>query len=482
MSGGFLRSPRVRVLWGDINLSAYDGPSKGAPEVFTLDTEKGGPIVYDVQVDLNAEGEGPTGEMKWDPTGPGIKAYEWFLSQDKYMKSQITVEFFYPRGKKVVFYYAWAGQSISYGNDMAVTVKLQSELAGLVNANTRSTAQAFEEDKGAGPDVYVKRAQKQFGLEKYKGLVAISDQTQEYWKKVKLLNGYGNDWTFGANINNLAKQTGDISVATNIGGAKIVLYSPWSWKDPKGKQQVALNAFTEVKSGEAPKVEKIYGYLLGPSIINTIQRTSVWKPPQQDNTGTPGTQSRATQPRDQQTGQFITAAEEARRNAQAAAARTPSPQGVSGGRANPAIQNKDNPYGPDRQNANNQEQGSELSMSTFMCPVLVGIKPRDILYVPSLTGKFIEDWIVKSVGYSQNDGRVELNIQATRTFGISDPMNAESAKEFKKFAEDFGLTGTNATLEAWDRYAWSLPEEGQGATTPTASSSSRYDTSEIDNA
>jgi len=70
MSGGFLRSPRVRVLWGDINLSAYDGPSKGAPEVFALDSEKGGPIVYDIQVDLNAEGEGPTAEMKWDPTGP----------------------------------------------------------------------------------------------------------------------------------------------------------------------------------------------------------------------------------------------------------------------------------------------------------------------------------------------------------------------------------------------------------------------------
>ena len=102
MSGGFLKSPRVRVFWGDINLSSYDGPDKGAPEVFTLDSEKGGPIVYDVRTSLASEGEGPTAELKWDPTGPGYAAYEWFLSQEKYVQGKFSIEFFYPRGKKIV--------------------------------------------------------------------------------------------------------------------------------------------------------------------------------------------------------------------------------------------------------------------------------------------------------------------------------------------------------------------------------------------
>ena len=61
--GGFLRQPRVRVLWGTTNLSSYDGKGN-----FPAKT----PLVYDVQVDLSAENEAPTASMKWDPTGPGF--------------------------------------------------------------------------------------------------------------------------------------------------------------------------------------------------------------------------------------------------------------------------------------------------------------------------------------------------------------------------------------------------------------------------
>ena len=41
--------PRVRVLWGDVNLTSYTGGG-GAPEVFSTEGEKGAPIVYDISV------------------------------------------------------------------------------------------------------------------------------------------------------------------------------------------------------------------------------------------------------------------------------------------------------------------------------------------------------------------------------------------------------------------------------------------------
>jgi hypothetical protein len=82
-AGGFLRLPRVRVLWGDVNLSAYSG-GKGI--------ERGTPLVYDIQVDLNAENEAPTAEMKWDPTGPGFSVYESFIGDKDKLKTQITIE------------------------------------------------------------------------------------------------------------------------------------------------------------------------------------------------------------------------------------------------------------------------------------------------------------------------------------------------------------------------------------------------------
>ena len=158
-NGGFLISPRVRVLWGKINLSAYDGSTQGAP-----DFPEGAPVVYNVNVDLQAEGNGPTATMMWDPTGPGYAIYEWFISQPEYVSTQITIEFFYPGGKKVTFAFVWSGQSISYGNDMSVTIKMVSELAGLINANQRNAAQAHDEKKGTATLNVYKQFQKQFVL------------------------------------------------------------------------------------------------------------------------------------------------------------------------------------------------------------------------------------------------------------------------------------------------------------------------------
>jgi hypothetical protein len=118
------------------------------------------------------------------------------------------------------------------------------------------------------------------------------------------------------------------------------------------------------------------------------------------------------------------------------------------------VASKENPNGPDRQNALNQEKGSELNFSTLMCPLLVGLKPHDILYIPSLKGGFIEDWIVQSVGYSSQNGSVEVSVQATRVLGLGVPMNKTEGEKFLTRATSLGLVGTNASLDAWDLYAW----------------------------
>ena len=156
MSGNLIQ-PRVRVLWGSVNLSAYNGQVGGFPQ--------GAPVVYDVEVHLQAETEGPTAQMKWDPTGPGMDVYESFVESAEYMATQIMIEIYYTGGKSIKFPFMWTGQSISYGNDMGITVKMQSELAGLINANLRSTAQA--QDKGTSAMAMIERAKTQFGLEKY---------------------------------------------------------------------------------------------------------------------------------------------------------------------------------------------------------------------------------------------------------------------------------------------------------------------------
>lgn len=448
MSGGYLLSPRVRVLWGNINLSAYNG---------TLGFPQGSPLVYDVEVDLQAEGEGPTGSFKWDPTGLGMKVYESFVLDKAQMETNITVEFFYPRGKKITFFFVWSGQSISYGNDMVITVKLQSKLSGLVNANQRNVAQAYDEKKGATPVSFLDRLSKQYGLEENNKLIGYNEYSVQHLEKVKLSNMYGNDMTFGNAVGQITKQTGDQAFAHNIEGEGIVIIPPYSYKNKGGADQPVLNGATNRPTGQSPDPKKRYGYIVGPSIFNTIQREANWKPPQQSNNSLPGTQTFARDAK----GRFTSATQNPPSNQQTATQRsstkTSSPLGTANGRANPGVQNKDNPEGPTRQNALNDEKATTLQMDTLMCPLLVGIKPHDIIFVPNFTGTFMEDWIVQSVGYSQNNGQINVNIRATRIYANSSPMNKTAYDEFVAFAKSRSLIGPTATSEAWDVYAWGLP-------------------------
>jgi len=438
-------------MWGKINLSAYNG-DQNFPQ--------GAPLVFDISVDLNGENQQPTGEMNWDPTGPGFAVYEWFVSQEEYLKTQITVEYFYPRGKKVVFFFAWSGQSINYGNNMDVKVKLQSELAGLVNGNIRNTAQAYDEKKGASATSVLDKTKQLYGLEKYKDLVKLNPEVAKAWNKVKIKNVYGQDWTFGNHLVDLSRQLGDQMMPSNIGKTGIAIMSPWSFKDPKtGKYQTALNGYSDIPAGQSPKIEQRYAYLLGPTVIQSIQRSANWKPPQQDNANLPTSQS-LTQSKDTKEKQTNppTAQQIAQKNE--AGKKTSAPKGTALARPNPGVENLDNPNGPNKQIASNEEKGSDLSLTAFMCPLLVGVKPGDILYVPSLTGKYIEDWIVQSVGYDQSNGVVGINISATRTLGLGTPMNPDAAKTYTEFGKSMGLIGEGASLDNWDKYAWGLPGEG----------------------
>jgi hypothetical protein len=76
----------------------------------------------------------------------------------------------------------------------------------------------------------------------------------------------------------------------------------------------------------------------------------------------------------------------------------------------------------------------------------------------------MEDWEVKSVNYTQNNGNVSINIQATRIFATSSPMNKTAYDKFLKFANERGLVGENASLENWDSYAWSTIGKNSAST------------------
>ena len=463
--------PRVRVLWGDVNLTSYTGGG-GAPEVFSTEGEKGAPIVYDISVNISAEGDGPTAEMKWDPTAKGFAAYEYFVQNPEFMKKQISVEFFYPKGKKIVFMFVWAGQTINYGNDMTVTVKMISELGGLINANLRNTAQAHDEDKGVKFLDAMKKNQKQFGLDEFPDLLKFSKSAEEYANKATTVSVYGSDVTFGSSTANIAKQMGAVTFGNNIEKANVIIFTPYSYK---GSKEEVIDAST-VQGGTSPDPSKRYGYILGPAIIDTLTRSAMWKPPQQDNNRTPASQPIVINPKDNKDKIQKPTSNPQEKSGTAASKPTSAPLGTANNRGSSNVQALSNPEAPDRQNALNQEKAAELQMSTFMCPLLVGVKPHDIVFVPSLSGKYIEDWIVQNVSYTQSNGNVTVNLDATRIIGTGTPMQETIGENFKKIAKDKKLIGPDASLESWEKYAWGLPSQ---AGTPSASDAAAKEAAEV---
>jgi len=463
MSGGNLINPRVLVSWGDTNLSSYNGAG-GFP--------KNAPLVYDVEVSLQSEVQAPTGSMKWDPTGPGFAIYESFISSEKYMKTRIYVDFFYSGGKRIRFSFVWAGQSINYGNDMSVTVKLRSDLEGQVNANIRNVTQAYDEKKGKGGTFVesLKKGSEQYKIENKK-LLLFNETAEKDLEKAKLTTNYATDQTYGAFISNTVQQNGNTVFASNIGNEpNIIVFPPFSW-DKEGDVKDGAKDFGQ----DGPDPTKRYGYLVGPSIINTLTRSSEWKPPQQTNSNNPSTQ---TQPRDPTTGRFVKTNPPQKQddNTDKTAKPTSAVLGTANARPNPGVQNNQNEDGPKKQIILNQEGTADMNFNTLMVPVLVGIKPYDIVYVASFKGTYIEDWIVDSVSYDQSDGNVSISVTCKRTLGLGTPMNEKSAKKFSGIAKGAGLVGDNATLESWDKYAWTLNGDsaGTGGTAPKESEEAYY--------
>ena len=291
MAGNLIQG-RILVSWGDFNLSAYRGPGDKS-----LQDE---PLVYDVEVQLQSQTNAPTGSFKWNPSGPAYAVYERLIGDKEQLQKIIFIDFYYSGGKRLRLAFVWAGQSISYGNDMTVTVTLKSELDGLINSNLRNVAQAY--DKGESFLNSVSKAAKQYNVPL--SLVRYNEVAKRDLEKAKLSTNYGQDQTFGAFVANTVQQNGNIAFANNIETANIVVYPPFSWnKDTK-----VLNGVTQISAGQGPKPENRYGYLLGPSLITSVRRESQWQPPQQTTQNTPNTQTRVTQARDKN-GKFVRTAQ-----------------------------------------------------------------------------------------------------------------------------------------------------------------------------
>jgi hypothetical protein len=93
-----------------------------------------------------------------------------------------------------------------------------------------------------------------------------------------------------------------------------------------------------------------------------------------------------------------------------------------------------------------------VNFTVLMVPYMVGIKPRDLIAIPSLAGPgdYIEDWEVKDVQYKQDDvGGVSISISGTRPYTGEDAL-----LDGKTLGEVQGIVGGLLTPAQWNKFYW----------------------------
>ena len=433
--------PRVEVHWGPVNLTSPQKTPQFYTEVSQLDAL--GPLVYDVRVSLEDQGQTPSGSMKWNPSGLGFQLYEKFLQS--YIEFSIVINFYYVKGGNISFEFYWGGQSDDYGKEMSLSLKLVTFMDGLINSNMYSTVQADAEEKGMSHKDSLINLGNQFGVDansliKYTS-VALSDTS----KSIVKMN-YTDGSNFMDSMQNLAKNNGNMVFFNNIGKPSAVVYTPYLWSVSKGSIPVDASERLKESTPKSPDPTVRYMYAISPGVIQSVSRTYEWQPPQKSQELS-SMLGRKPQPLPSSTNPKTKTIPDSQTNK--SAKRAKAPQGVHSSPNTPNVRSYNNEDGPRKLDFFTQERTAKLSMSTLMCPALTGIKPLDIILIRSYSNNFVEDWIVNSVEYQQTQGGVDISIQASRTFGVGKPMAEGPINNFfagKKLS----------TVEDWEAYAWQL--------------------------
>jgi len=457
MSGNLI-IPKIEVRWGDMNLSSYNG-------VGGIDYPQNEPLVYQVEAILNAQMNGPSATMMWSPAGAAFKAYEYCL--ENLMTKDITTRFYYDNGKSITFWWIWSGQATTFGNDMSVRVSLSSKLAGIANGTIRSVA-VNHSIKPSKKTHAIKKLATVYDIDPK--LVSLTPCAMKDMDKATFNNYYAKDASFGAAVVNFAAENGNTVFAHNIDGEGMVIMCPFSYDD----KQTVIDA-RRIPKNASPNPGQRYGYIIGPSIINSIQRVVQWRPPQESRNRNPAKTSQPVERKNEKKRQSnkkesrpVATTQTEEKDQKATAAPIGSSTAVS-----ISVNNADDPMVAEKKVAKEAESASTMTFMTFMTPILVGIKPHDIIYVPSLTGNYIEDWIVADVNYGQTDGGVSVGVTATRIYGSANLMNEAEGRKFQD-----NVKNNLKTLEDWENYAWftEAPNTASGPATSVTSMASAANT------
>ena len=234
-------------------------------------------------------------------------------------------------------------------------------------------------------------------------------------------------------------QVGDCA----FGGEIVISYTP----NKEGETEEDKPAVQDGKQPATPGQRMVY--VVGPGLMESISRSQTFTEGQTTTErGAAVTSSNLNEPEQKGVVQPGSAPQEDAANQQTTTA--------AKGKSNPSSSESGTvtPSGQDEAGraAFASILQSSCNMKVLMVPYMVGIKPRDFIVIPSLSGPggFLEDWEVEDVSYSQNNtGGVFVSISGKREFSGERPMlDAASVSAVQEVCA--GLT----TPALWNQFYW----------------------------
>jgi hypothetical protein len=407
---GQLIQPRLKVQWG------FDLVAEEAVEGVSFDFQDS--EVY------------PACTISFNNSPFGYKAYRRCI--DEFKDEPIVISVGYPGGTWLTTQYFYTGATLGAGNNASIEVFGSAKSKEFLSSFY--TGQFVEGKLTTLSD----RLQEGAGVpEEAKEAVVFTESGKEIAENVELEGNITG--TVGESFNRQLSAVGLAKDNTPLA-------------QPEGKPVVAAPPGLTSQNGtdqpkEPPKStdvllrDETYGYIIGPGLIDSFSKTIRWGPGESENSNLTPLSG------------FVPAPP----SVEGSDDPSPAPKGTRGKSPLETIAKENNPQLTiSAKEAKERQDKAQCDGSFFMVPEMVGIKPRDVIFIPSMSLDYLEEWVLESVSYDFSSGGCTISVSGYR-FDLGRTQKIVSSETYNRFLEK--LKGLK-TLEDWENYYWRKVNQG----------------------
>lgn len=432
MANGMLLQPYVRVEVGGFNLSYYQ-----VGDEYEY-------LVHNVNVSISkGDQSAPQCEFELTATPAG---FEWFAGagRELLLTQPFTITFGYANGSDFATQYAFSGVNLTTGNSPKIAISGTSAIKGSFTDNKVSFTMEDEISLYELPDFLKEKAGAGGQLLDFVWKGNTEKDAQQVMIKLNRVNQ-----TPHTILTEQLKEHG-MRVTTNdtaLDGTVIIDYPP----SKEGELEVDKPQ-VETGSGTAVPAQRRV-FILGPGLMDSVTRKQKLNLGQGSTGGAESPKStRSTETEQKDVAQKGVLSQQSPAQSENKEGTT-GPSDKSPSKAETLVPS---PNSKEARAALTKILGTEMDASFPMLPNLVGIKPRDMIVIPSLKqGGYIEDYEIQTVKYSmESSGGVMISITADRVFtGDENMLDSGSISTVRGIVD--GLT----TADAWNKFYWNQGPE-----------------------